>query len=63
MDWRCVVAKRYRKIDIYLLRPGSKQYQCSTTWSRTCHEAIERYCEKTGNAASDVRAYFSKVRT
>jgi hypothetical protein len=32
----------YRKIDIYHDRHG---YVCSTTWAKTCREAIDRFIE------------------
>ena len=34
----------YRKIDIYLKNlNGYYQYECSTTWSKTCKYAKERF--------------------
>lgn len=51
----------YRKIDIY--RKGTKvtppKYIASTTWSKTCREAIVKAAEATGYAASDLKANFS----
>lgn len=44
----------YRKIDIY--RNGS--YCCSTTWSRTCREAIERHAAHYPAAGNKITARF-----
>lgn len=50
----------YRKIDIYLKRPGNRQsYLASTTWARTCREAREHYAIAYGYAASDLTASYS----
>ncbi len=34
--------KQYRKIDIFI----NGKYECSTTWSKTCKEAIQGYKAK-----------------
>ena len=34
--------RSYRKIDIYV----AGKYECSTTWARTCKEAVEKYLER-----------------
>ncbi len=56
--------KRGKKIDIYLKTlKGFYQYECSTTWSKTCKEAKEKflrihnYLDKT-----QVKANFSKQK-
>ena len=37
----------YKKIDIYLKnKGGSSHYLASTTWSKTCKEAVAVYREK-----------------
>jgi hypothetical protein len=37
----------YRKIDIYKrdALTGRYAYICSTTWARSCREAMARYCQ------------------
>lgn len=36
--------KNYKKIDLYL----NGIYQASTTWSKSCKEALERYKQANG---------------
>lgn len=50
--------RNYRKIDIFV----NGKYECSTTWSRTCKEAVEKYLEGGiyYKYADKVRAYFAK---
>jgi hypothetical protein len=51
----------YRKIDIYLKRPGGMlDYLCSTNAARTLREARESYAAGYGAAASDLVAYYAK---
>jgi hypothetical protein len=51
----------YRKIDIFLRRPGCVlDYVGSTTWAKNCREARERYAVAHGQAASDLLAYYDK---
>ena len=48
----------YPKIDIYV----NRNYRCSTTWAKTCEEAVERFIAK-GEAMSQgakVTARFAK---
>lgn len=53
----------YRKIDIYLKRPGGlADYVASTTWARNLKIARESYAAKSGHAASDLVAVYSKAR-
>ena len=47
--------KQYKKIDIYL----NGKYKCSTTWSKTCREAIRGYIEKH-NPQGKVTAFFAQ---
>lgn len=57
----------YPKIDLYL-RGATKHertnYLCSTTWARTCKEAVQKYKESreglTQETLSRVYARFSK---
>ena len=52
----------FPKIDIS--RRGTKatppKYLATTTWAKTCKEAIARYAELSGYAASDLTANFQK---
>jgi hypothetical protein len=51
-----------RKIDIYLLNRtrGVWQYECSTTWSRTCREAKAAFLRRHDYLdAGQVRARFA----
>lgn len=51
----------YRKINIYLKRPGNcTDYVGSTTWARNCREARERYGMANGFAASDLTAFYAR---
>jgi len=52
----------YKKIDIYLknLR-GFWQYECSTTWSKNCKEAKQKFLNRENYLdKSQVKALFSK---
>ena len=52
-----------RKIDIYTKGRGVLsrwQYECSTTWARTCKEAKRVFCDKYNLDASQVKTCFSK---
>lgn len=52
--------RNYRKIDIYLKRPGGRRdYLASTTWARNCREARERYAMAHSFAASDLVAHYA----
>ena len=47
------------KIDIYLLNRSQGsiwQYECSTTWAKTCREARIRFAAKHGLDAGQVKA-------
>ena len=45
----------YRKIDIFVYG----QYVCSTTWARTCREAIAKYMERNpGHEAASIKARY-----
>ena len=50
----------YKKIDIYV----DGVYKCSTTWSRTCTDAIARYYDRHPEltAQNKVVAHFAKRR-
>lgn len=57
----------YPKIDIYaktfngIRHVKAGKYLCTTTWSKTCRDAVERYIERnptTGYAGSDLYARF-----
>ena len=50
----------YRKIDLFLKRPGGVQsYAGSTTWARNLREAKERFAQANGHAASDLTAAYA----
>lgn len=53
----------HRKIDIYQRRtdtvPHSYHYLCSTNQSRTCKEALEKFCETYNIDPRNVRANYS----
>jgi len=52
----------YKKIDIYLrnLR-GMYAYECSTTWSKTCKEAKQKFLYRHNYLdATQVRAVYAK---
>lgn len=46
----------YPKIDIYV----KGKYVCTTTWSRTCKEAKERYFVKYHIPLADIKTRFAK---
>lgn len=49
------VKRDYPKIEIH----GPKGYLCTTTWARTCREAVARYREAMNVPADKpIRAYF-----
>ena len=50
----------YKKIDIYV----EGVYKCSTTWSRTCADAIDRYYDRHPELTvnNKVTAHFAKRR-
>lgn len=51
----------YQKIDLYVRRSGVFEYVGSTTWSKTCREAKEKYRAKYPNLLlSDIKARFAK---
>lgn len=57
----------YKKIDIYTRRKFSPkgttviwEYECSTTWRKTCKEAKKVFCERYGLDKTQVKAVFSK---
>ena len=52
----------YKKIDIYLRNlKGFWQYECSTTWSKTCKEAKHKFLLKENYLdISQVKALFAK---
>ena len=51
----------YRKVDIFRYRAdGLWHYACSTTWARTCREAVEMFCISNGISRYSVRARFAK---
>ena len=50
------------KIDIHAKTPTGWQYLCSTNWSRTCKEAVQRYQEKHPTENRKLRAWFDKSR-
>jgi hypothetical protein len=53
----------YKKIDIYLKRPGGlAAYVASTTWARNLRVARERYATESDHAASDLVAVYSEAR-
>jgi len=55
----------YPKIDFYHRRPNGTNHYCgSTTWSRTCREALARFpWKKRGFEPGSVSAYFTKVKS
>jgi hypothetical protein len=54
--------KTYKKIDIYLKRPGGVlDYLASTNARKTCKEAREKYAVMFGYAASDLVAKYARV--
>lgn len=54
----------YPKIDLYLKRKEGPLYLCSTTWAKTCKEAVARYVEIRGGLSQEtlsrVYARFAK---
>lgn len=55
----------YRKIDLFVrlkadAPKGPWKYAASTTWARTCREAVERY--QPDHGTFEVRAFFAKKR-
>lgn len=51
----------YKKIDIYLKRPGAlATYVASTTCARNLKVARERYATESGHAASDLIAVYAR---
>ncbi len=46
----------YPKIRIYVRKTG--EYVCSTTWCRTCKEAVERMSSMDGRPVNYYRANF-----
>lgn len=58
-----------RKIDLYRVHRNGRgrivrtEYICSTNWSRTCREAVERFIASGDNVAGllphDVKAQFA----
>jgi len=51
----------YKKIDIFI----NNKYECSTTWAKTCKEAITKYIDKNAISlfmarARNIKANFSK---
>ena len=53
----------YRKINIYTKRADGKwHYTCSTTWNRTCKDAVARWIESRGlpDIKWEVKARFAK---
>lgn len=49
----------YRKIDIYTMSPstGKWQYVATTTWAKTCREAVARF--KALHPEQTVKAHFA----
>lgn len=50
----------YRKIDIFI----NGRYEASTTWARTCKEAVEMFRKSHGNYLNSIdklTAKFSKI--
>ena len=54
--------KQHKKIDIYLRSlNGCLQYECSTTWSKTCKQAKEAFLRKYDYLSpNQVKASFAK---
>ncbi len=54
--------KQYKKIDIYLRSlNGSLQYECSTTWSKTCKQAKEEFLKRYDYLSpNQVAVFFAK---
>jgi hypothetical protein len=53
----------YPKIDIYRRKASNPRifdYVGSSTWSRTCREAKDRYLANTGLERKDVKTCFAK---
>lgn len=50
------------KIDIHAKTPDGWRYLCSTNWSRTCKEAVERYQQSNPSEIRPLRAWFAKPR-
>ena len=56
------VKRNYRKIDIFHRADGSGWiYVGSTTWSRTCREAKDRFLAATGRPRNEVFTKFAEV--
>ena len=50
----------YPKINLF--KKGSGEYICSTTWSKTCGEAVDRYVSKYPSLSNAVYGRFIKIR-
>lgn len=52
----------YKKIDIYLRNFKDKlfYYECSTSWSKTCKDAKQKFCKRHGLDETQVKVTFSK---
>ena len=50
-----------KKIDIYLKNTrGFWQYECSTTWAKTCREAKQKFCVSHSLDNTQVKCNFAK---
>ncbi len=51
----------YRKIDLFVRRKGETRwtYAVSTTWARTCREAVEHYQPTGAGVTFEVKAHFA----
>ena len=59
------MATKNRKIDLYTRRRFAPrgcqvvwQYECSTMQSKTCKEAVAKFCERYGLSKDQVKANF-----
>ncbi len=52
--------KDYPKIHIYVGDVGVWNYVASTTWARTCKEALSIYVAEKGLSLGNVKASFAK---
>ncbi len=50
------------KIDIFARTTSGWHYLCSTNWSRTCKEAVDRYQKSNPTETRQLRAWFDKSR-
>lgn len=55
----------YRKIDLYVRRIGETtwRYAVSTTWVRTCREAVAHYQPTGAGVTFQIKAHFASPKS